>query len=83
MRDGLQLELGDHWRGDVGARRSAQRAATAADDYGAARADTGAHQGNDVFAPFGAPVLAVADAMTALSDGAIVEVDGGNGLIRS
>jgi murein DD-endopeptidase MepM/ murein hydrolase activator NlpD len=32
-----------------------------ADDFGAARADTGKHQGNDVFAPFGAPVLAVAD----------------------
>ena len=35
--------------------------ADVADDFGAARADTGAHQGNDVFAPFGAPVLAVAD----------------------
>ena len=35
--------------------------ATVADDFGAARADTGVHQGNDVFAPFGAPVLAVAD----------------------
>jgi len=35
--------------------------ATAADDFGAARADTGVHVGNDVFAPFGAPVLAVAD----------------------
>jgi murein DD-endopeptidase MepM/ murein hydrolase activator NlpD len=35
--------------------------ATAADDFGAARADTGKHEGNDVFAPFGAPVLAVAD----------------------
>lgn len=35
--------------------------ATVADDFGAARADTGAHQGNDVFASFGAPVLAVAD----------------------
>jgi murein DD-endopeptidase MepM/ murein hydrolase activator NlpD len=35
--------------------------ASVADDFGAARADTGAHQGNDVFAPFGAPVLAVAD----------------------
>jgi murein DD-endopeptidase MepM/ murein hydrolase activator NlpD len=35
--------------------------ATAADDFGAARADTGVHEGNDVFAPFGAPVLAVAD----------------------
>jgi murein DD-endopeptidase MepM/ murein hydrolase activator NlpD len=35
--------------------------ASVADDFGAARADTGAHQGNDVFASFGAPVLAVAD----------------------
>ena len=35
--------------------------ATVADDCGAARAETGAHQGNDVFAQFGAPVLAVAD----------------------
>jgi murein DD-endopeptidase MepM/ murein hydrolase activator NlpD len=35
--------------------------ATAADDFGAARADTGVHEGNDVFASFGAPVLAVAD----------------------
>jgi murein DD-endopeptidase MepM/ murein hydrolase activator NlpD len=35
--------------------------ADVADDFGAARADTGKHQGNDVFAPFGAPVLAVAD----------------------
>jgi murein DD-endopeptidase MepM/ murein hydrolase activator NlpD len=35
--------------------------ADVADDFGAPRADTGAHQGNDVFAPFGAPVLAVAD----------------------
>jgi Peptidase family M23 len=35
--------------------------ASVADDFGAARADTGAHQGNDVFAHFGAPVLAVGD----------------------
>jgi murein DD-endopeptidase MepM/ murein hydrolase activator NlpD len=35
--------------------------ASVADDFGAARADTGVHEGNDVFAPFGAPVLAVAD----------------------
>ena len=35
--------------------------ASVADDFGAARADTGVHLGNDVFAPFGAPVLAVAD----------------------
>ncbi len=35
--------------------------ADVADDFGAARAETGKHQGNDVFAPFGAPVLAVAD----------------------
>ena len=34
--------------------------ARVADDYGAAR-QIGDHQGNDVFAPFGAPVLAVAD----------------------
>jgi murein DD-endopeptidase MepM/ murein hydrolase activator NlpD len=34
--------------------------ATVADDFGAER-QIGAHQGNDVFAPFGAPVLAVAD----------------------
>ena len=35
--------------------------ASVADDFGAARAHTGEHQGNDVFASFGAPVLAVAD----------------------
>ena len=35
--------------------------ASVADDFGAPRADTGSHEGNDVFAPFGAPVLAVAD----------------------
>jgi murein DD-endopeptidase MepM/ murein hydrolase activator NlpD len=35
--------------------------ASVADDFGAPRADTGAHEGNDVFAEFGAPVLAVAD----------------------
>src|SRR3954454_47565 len=35
--------------------------ADVADNFGAPRADTGAHEGNDVFAPFGAPVLAVAD----------------------
>lgn len=34
--------------------------ASIADDFGAPR-QIGAHQGNDVFAPFGAPVLAVAD----------------------
>ncbi len=34
--------------------------ADVADDFGADR-QIGAHQGNDVFAPFGAPVLAVAD----------------------
>ena len=34
--------------------------ASVADDFGAAR-QIGAHQGNDVFARFGAPVLAVAD----------------------
>jgi murein DD-endopeptidase MepM/ murein hydrolase activator NlpD len=32
-----------------------------ADDFGAPRAQIGAHQGNDCFAPFGSPVLAVAD----------------------
>jgi len=32
-----------------------------ADDFGAARAVIGAHQGNDCFAAFGSPVLAVAD----------------------
>ncbi len=31
------------------------------DDYGAPRSDTGWHQGNDLFAPTGTPVLAVAD----------------------
>jgi murein DD-endopeptidase MepM/ murein hydrolase activator NlpD len=31
------------------------------DDYGAPRAATGWHQGNDLFAPTGTPVLAVAD----------------------
>ena len=31
------------------------------DDWGAARQNTGAHQGNDVFAPAGTPVLAVTD----------------------
>ena len=31
------------------------------DDFGAARADTGWHHGNDIFAPLGAPVLAVTD----------------------
>ena len=34
---------------------------TVADDFGAPRAVTVEHQGNDVFGPFGAPVLAVAD----------------------
>jgi murein DD-endopeptidase MepM/ murein hydrolase activator NlpD len=34
--------------------------ARVADDFGAAR-QIGAHQGNDIFAPFGSPVLAVAD----------------------
>jgi len=34
--------------------------ARVAEDFGAPR-EIGAHQGNDVFAPFGAPVLAVAD----------------------
>ena len=31
------------------------------DDYGAPRAGTGRHQGNDIFAPIGTPILAVAD----------------------
>jgi murein DD-endopeptidase MepM/ murein hydrolase activator NlpD len=31
------------------------------DDFNAARANTGWHHGNDIFAPLGAPVLAVAD----------------------
>jgi murein DD-endopeptidase MepM/ murein hydrolase activator NlpD len=35
--------------------------ASFSDDFGAARADTGWHHGNDVFASLGAPVLAVTD----------------------
>jgi hypothetical protein len=35
--------------------------ASFSDDFGAARADTGWHHGNDIFAPLGAPVLAVSD----------------------
>jgi hypothetical protein len=35
--------------------------ASFSDDFRAARADTGWHHGNDIFAPVGAPVLAVAD----------------------
>jgi hypothetical protein len=35
--------------------------ASFSDDFGAPRADTGWHHGNDIFAPIGAPVLAVAD----------------------
>ena len=35
--------------------------ASFSDDFGSARADTGWHHGNDVFAPLGAPVLAVTD----------------------
>ncbi len=35
--------------------------ASFSDDFGAGRADTGWHHGNDVFAPLGAPVLAVTD----------------------
>jgi murein DD-endopeptidase MepM/ murein hydrolase activator NlpD len=35
--------------------------ASVADDFGAARATTGTHVGNDIFAEFGAPVVAVAD----------------------
>jgi hypothetical protein len=35
--------------------------ASFSDDFGAPRADTGWHHGNDIFARLGAPVLAVAD----------------------
>jgi len=35
--------------------------ASFSDDFGAGRADTGWHHGNDIFAPLGAPVLAVRD----------------------
>lgn len=35
--------------------------ATFSDDYGAPRAGTGWHHGNDIFAPIGTPLLAVAD----------------------
>ena len=35
--------------------------ATFTSEYGAPRAGTGWHQGNDIFAPIGVPVLAVAD----------------------
>ena len=35
--------------------------ASFSDDFGAARADTGWHHGNDIFAPLGAPILAVTD----------------------
>jgi murein DD-endopeptidase MepM/ murein hydrolase activator NlpD len=34
---------------------------TFSDDWGAARQDTGWHQGNDVFAAFGTPIIAIAD----------------------
>jgi murein DD-endopeptidase MepM/ murein hydrolase activator NlpD len=36
-------------------------AASFTNDFGAARADTGWHHGNDIFAPVGTPLLAVAD----------------------
>ena len=36
-------------------------AASFTDDFGAARATTGWHHGNDIFAPVGTPLLAVAD----------------------
>ena len=36
-------------------------AASFTDDFGAARADTGWHHGNDIFAPIGTPLLAVTD----------------------
>jgi murein DD-endopeptidase MepM/ murein hydrolase activator NlpD len=36
-------------------------AATFSSDYGSPRAGTGWHHGNDIFAPIGVPVLAVAD----------------------
>lgn len=35
--------------------------ASVANNFGAARADTGSHAGNDIFANFGAPVVAVSD----------------------
>ena len=35
--------------------------ASFSDDFAAARADTGWHHGNDIFAPLGAPALAVSD----------------------
>ena len=35
--------------------------ARVADDFGAPRRETGRHRGNDIFAAFGSPVLAVAD----------------------
>ena len=35
--------------------------ARVADDFGAPRRETGTHKGNDIFAAFGSPVLAVAD----------------------
>jgi murein DD-endopeptidase MepM/ murein hydrolase activator NlpD len=35
--------------------------ASFSDDFGAGRADTGWHHGNDIFAPLGAPILAVTD----------------------
>jgi hypothetical protein len=40
--------------------------ASFSDDFGAARADTGWHHGNDIFAPLGAPVLAVTDGTLSL-----------------
>jgi murein DD-endopeptidase MepM/ murein hydrolase activator NlpD len=35
--------------------------ASFSDDFGAARSNTGWHHGNDIFAPLGAPIVAVAD----------------------
>jgi hypothetical protein len=40
--------------------------ATFSDDFRAGRADTGWHHGNDIFAPMGAPVLAVAEGTLSL-----------------
>lgn len=47
--------------GVQGNRFPVQGAYTYSDDYGAPRAGTGWHHGNDVFAPVGTPVVAVAD----------------------
>ena len=49
--------------------------ASFSDDFGAARADTGWHHGNDIFASLGAPVLAVTDGTLFLVGGNTI---GGN-----